>query len=106
MTLSKPHTDDFEEIVKSYSRLDNDYGFTTVSEKEHQEKIGNATNLTKDQHQKHLLELEKLIIPFLVKLRDTGDKEYIYWPNRKPAIEKQIAEILKYTRVWSENGIQ
>jgi len=44
------------------------------------------------------LELEKMILPFLEKLRDTGDKEYIYWPNRRPAIDKQIEKILKLTR--------
>ena len=45
-----------------------------------------------------MVELEKMIIPFLKKLHSTGDKEYIYWPNRKPAIEKQIEKILKLTR--------
>jgi hypothetical protein len=39
-----------------------------------------------------------MIIPFLQKLHSTGDKEYIYWPNRKPMIEKQIEKILKLTR--------
>jgi hypothetical protein len=39
-----------------------------------------------------------MILPFLEKLRDTGDKEYIYWPNRKPAIDKQIEKILTLTR--------
>ncbi len=39
-----------------------------------------------------------MIIPFLMKLQTTGDKEYIYWPNRKPIIEKQIERILKLTR--------
>jgi len=45
-----------------------------------------------------LMEVEKMIVPFLNKLHSTGDKEYIYWPNRKPAIEKQIEKILKLTR--------
>ena len=39
-----------------------------------------------------------MIVPFLEKLKETGDKEYIYWPNRKPKIEKQIEAILKLTR--------
>jgi len=47
---------------------------------------------------KRLNEVEKLIIPFLQKLYQTADKEYIYWPNRKPVIEKQIERILKLTR--------
>jgi hypothetical protein len=49
-------------------------------------------------YKKRLDELEKMIIPFLRKLHTTGDKEYIYWPNRKPAIEAQIEKILKLTR--------
>ena len=47
---------------------------------------------------RRLDELEKIIVPFLTKLHSTGDKEYIYWPNRKPVIEKQIEKILKLTR--------
>jgi len=51
-----------------------------------------------DETERRLVEVEKMIIPFLKKLHSTGDKEYIYWPNRKPAIEKQIEAILKLTR--------
>jgi predicted lipoprotein len=42
--------------------------------------------------------VEALVVPLLQKLRDTGDKEYIYWPNRKEIIDKQINKILKLTR--------
>jgi len=47
-----------------------------------------------------LIDFDKLaqVIPFLTKLHSTGDKEYIYWPNRKPIIEKQIEKILKLTK--------
>ena len=48
--------------------------------------------------EERLTMLEKMIVPFLTKLHSTGDKEYIYWPNRKPTIEKQIEKILKLTR--------
>ena len=82
--------------------LDNDYGFSAISSEEYEERINRKAAIAVDEtslgYEKRLEELEELIIPFLEKLRDTGDKEYIYWPNRKPAIEKQIQEILKLTR--------
>jgi hypothetical protein len=96
----------FEKILKEYENLDNDFGFSAVSEKDYQDAIDKAaknaeyeaSSLTADQYKAQLLQLEKMIVPFLQKLHSTGDKEYIYWPNRKPAIEKQIEQILKLTR--------
>jgi len=52
----------------------------------------------KSEVQANLKELEQLIMPLLVNLMKNPEKEYIYWPNRKPAIEKQIEAILKLTR--------
>ena len=97
---------DFDKILKEYHNTDNDFGFSAVSEKEYNETINKAakdaeyeaSSLTASNYKSQLLELEKMIIPFLQKLHSTGDKEYIYWPNRKPAIEKQIEQILKLTR--------
>jgi hypothetical protein len=97
---------DFDKILKEYKDTSNDFGFSAVSEVEYNEAITKAakdaeyeaSSLTADNYRSQLLELEKMIIPFLQKLHSTGDKEYIYWPNRKPAIEKQIEQILKLTR--------
>jgi hypothetical protein len=58
----------------------------------------NKTAQTADDYKARLKEVEKIIIPFLTKLHSTGDKEYIYWPNRKPIIEKQIERVLKLTK--------
>lgn len=96
----------FDKILKEYENLDNDFGFSAVSEKDYNAAIDNAaknaeyeaSSITADQYKSQMLQLEKMIIPFLQKLHSTGEKEYIYWPNRKPAIEKQIEEILKITR--------
>jgi hypothetical protein len=96
----------FEKILKEYENLDNDFGFSAVSEKDYNAAIDKAakdaeyeaSSLTADQYQSRMKELEQMIVPFLTKLHSTGDKEYIYWPNRKPAIEKQIEAILKLTR--------
>jgi len=87
---------DFDKLSKQYD-TDNDFGFSAVSEEEYNSVINKAT-VTVDEYKSRLDELEKIIIPFLTKLHSTGDKEYIYWPNRKPVIEAQIEKILKLTK--------
>ena len=46
-----------------------------------------------------LKELESLVIPMLKGLMKNADKEYIYWPNRTPILEKQIEKVYGITRV-------
>jgi hypothetical protein len=87
---------DFDKLASQYDD-DNDFGFSAVSEEEYNSVI-NKTAQTADDYKARLKEVEKIIIPFLTKLHSTGDKEYIYWPNRKPIIETQIEKILKLTR--------
>lgn len=43
-------------------------------------------------------ELEKIIMPLLVNLLKTADKEYLYWPNRAEQVQDQIDKILAITR--------
>jgi hypothetical protein len=45
-----------------------------------------------------LVEVEKLIMPLLVNLLKTADKEYIRWPNRQEKIQIQIDKLLEITR--------
>ena len=45
-----------------------------------------------------LKELESLVIPMLKGLMKNADKEYIYWPDRTPILEKQIAKVYSITR--------
>jgi hypothetical protein len=88
---------DAQNILKQYETLDDDFGFSAVSEEDYNSVI-NKTAETADDYKTRLHEVEKLIIPFLQKLYATSDKEYIYWPNRKPIIEGQLNKILKLTR--------
>jgi hypothetical protein len=88
---------EFDKILKEYKESDFDYGFSAVSEEEYNSEI-NKTEQTAEDYKKRLEDIEKIIVPLLKKLHSTGDKEYIYWPNRKPIIEKQIEIILKLTR--------
>jgi hypothetical protein len=92
---------DFDKLSKEYADLD-DFGFSAVSEEEYNRKLESgaqdAAEKTAEEYKERLDKLEKIIVPFLTKLHSTGDKEYIYWPNRKPVIEQQIEKILKLTR--------
>jgi len=45
-----------------------------------------------------LKELEGLVIPMLKGLMKNADKEYIYWPDRTPILEKQIKKVYSITR--------
>ena len=78
--------------------IDNDYGFSTFSTAEYEDIIRTKSEQPVNDYKRRLTELEDMVLPFLEKLRDTGDKEYIFWPNRKPVIDKQIEKIKKLTR--------
>ena len=91
-----PLDKNIQDILSEFDDSD-DFGFSAVSEDEYN-KVLNETTETAEAYKDKLKEVEKLIIPFMTKLLKTADKEYIYWPNRKPAIEKQIEKILKLTR--------
>jgi hypothetical protein len=43
-------------------------------------------------------ELEKIIMPLLVNLMKTADKEYIHWPNREKQVQGTIDKVLMLTR--------
>jgi len=88
---------DLKSVLSEYLSQEDDYGFSAVSEEEYN-KVVAETEQTIETYKDKLKELEKMIVPFLAKLLKTADKEYIYWPNRKATIEKQIEKILKLTR--------
>lgn len=92
MSLDK----NLQKIIDEYDDED-DFGFSAVSEDEYN-KVLNESAETVDAYKAKLQEVEKMIVPFLTKLLKTADKEYIYWPNRKPMIESQIEKIIKLTR--------
>jgi hypothetical protein len=91
-----PLDKDIQKILAEFDESD-DFGFSAVSEDEYN-KVINDTAETAEAYKTKLAEVEKMIIPFLTKLLKTADKEYIYWPNRKPVIESQIQKIIKLTR--------
>lgn len=88
---------DLQKILGEYLSDIDDFGFSAVSEEEYNQVL-NEADQTVEAYKAKLAELEKLIVPFLVKLIKTSDKEYIYWPNRKPQIEKQLERVIRLTR--------
>ena len=88
--------------MKNIIDSDDDFGFSAISAEEYEARINREAQVVSSEtasvYEERLAELENMIVPFLKKLHSTGDKEYIYWPNRKPIIEKQIEQILKLTR--------
>lgn len=86
-------------IPLEYLESSDDFGFTAVNENEVTEPILSEVKTSVDSQTKQkLLALEKLIMPLLVNLMKNPEKEYIHWPNRVPAIEKQVEKILAITR--------
>ena len=88
-------TYDINAILNEYS--DNDFGFSAVSEEEYNAVIAEKDE-TVEEYKARLMQVEKLIMPFLSNLLKTADKPYINWPNRRPIIEAQIQKILTLTR--------
>ena len=102
------------EIPKEY--MNYDFGFTGVSEEDYNSQLQSVETKVKveaqqtvqqiesekDRIQSELTEkvedLEKIIMPLLVNLLKTSDKEYIYWPNRRDTVQDQIDRVLAITR--------
>ena len=86
---------DINAIMAEYG--ENDFGFTAVDEAEYQAVIAEKDE-TVEEYKQRLHQVEKIILPFLTNLYKTAEQPYIHWPNRGPAIEKQMQKILKLTR--------
>jgi len=86
---------DLSQIIKEYD--DDAFGFSAVSEEEYNKAISDSAD-TVEELKERLQQVEKMVMPFLVKMLKTSDKAYIYWPNRKALLEDQIKKILTLTR--------
>ena len=86
---------DINKIMAEYA--EEDFGFTTVDEAEYEAVIAEKEE-TVEEYKERLIQVEKIIMPFLTNLLKTADQPIIKWPNRKPIIEAQIQKILSLTR--------
>lgn len=87
---------DLTAIMKEYGP-EEDFGFTATDEEEYNSVIAEKED-TVEEYKSRLVEVEKIILPFLTKLLKTADQPIIKWPNRKPILEAQIQKILNLTR--------
>jgi hypothetical protein len=51
-----------------------------------------------EEYKERLIQVEKIVLPFLMQLIKTSDQPIIKWPNRKPILEAQVQKILNLTR--------
>ena len=86
---------DLNAIMKEYG--EDDFGFTATDEEEYNSIIAEKDD-TVEEYKSRLVEVEKIILPFLTKLLKTADQPIIKWPNRKSILEAQIQKILNLTR--------
>ena len=85
------------------SKLDDDFGFSLVSEAElkaHEEMLkkkveeqSRVVKKTADEMQSKLETLRDMIMPLLNNLAKDPDKEYILWPNRADKIQAFIKKV-------------
>lgn len=86
---------DLTQIMAEFG--DNDFGFTATDEEEYTSVIAEKEE-TVEEYKARLVQVEKIILPFLMQLIKTSDQPIIKWPNRKPILESQVQKILNLTR--------
>jgi hypothetical protein len=86
---------DLTAIMAEYG--EDDFGFTATDEEEYTSVIAEKED-TVEEYKQRLVQVEKIVLPFLTKLLKTSDQPIIKWPNRKPILEEQIQKILNLTR--------
>tara|TARA_R110000796_G_scaffold140854_1_gene257059 strand:+ start:421 stop:822 length:402 start_codon:yes stop_codon:yes gene_type:complete len=70
----------------------------TRQQAEESDDIQFAIAQAEDEIKGKVKELEKIIMPLLVNLIKTADKEYIHWPNREKQVQGTIDKVLALTR--------
>jgi len=86
---------DINKIMAEYGETD--FGFTAVDEAEYEAVIAEKDE-TVEEYKARLVQVEKIILPFLTNLYKTASQPYIHWPNRGPILEAQMQKILTLTR--------
>ena len=92
-----------EESAETKDKLDKIMAAIGDPEKrkaEVEKRLAEAIEENKEEVDGKLKEVEAMIIPLLVNFikPEALEKKYIYWPNRKPIIERQIKKIMQVTR--------
>ena len=64
----------------------------------HYEDIDKHKDKLNKEYEIKMKTVEDMIVPLLNTLAKSSTNEYIYWPNRREILEKQIEKITEHTR--------
>jgi len=64
----------------------------------HYEDIDKHKDKLNKEYEIKMKVVEDMIVPLLNNLAKSSTNEYIYWPNRREILEKQIEKITEHTR--------
>ena len=64
----------------------------------HYEDIDKHKDKLNKEYEIKMKTVEDMIVPLLNNLAKSSTNEYIYWPNRRVILEKQIEKITEHTR--------
>ena len=100
-----PIAQDVEGIVDNVLRIENKVDALTSSIAVVNAKLSGLDDefdvvktTTENEVKGKLTQVEKMIMPLLVNLLKSSDKDYIYWPDRQDKINEMIEKLLLITR--------
>tara|TARA_R110000772_G_scaffold146282_5_gene256428 strand:+ start:922 stop:1320 length:399 start_codon:yes stop_codon:yes gene_type:complete len=100
-----PIAQDVEGIVDNVLRIENKVDALTSSIAAVNAKLSGLDDefdvvktTTENEVKGKLTQVEKMIMPLLVNLLKSSDKDYIYWPDRQDKINEMIEKLLLITR--------
>lgn len=94
----QPIQQDVEGINDNIIRIEQKIDALIRKMSDYDDEFNMVKEQTEGEVKSKLVEVEKLIMPLLVNLLKTSDKDYIHWPNRKDKVQSQIDRLLAITR--------
>lgn len=94
----QPIQEDVEGINDNILRIEQKLDSMLLKFQQYDDEFDLAKTTTEEQVRSKLVDVEKMIMPLLVNLLKTADKDYIHWPNREATVQAQIDKLLAITR--------
>ena len=94
----QPIQEDVEGLNDNIIRIEQKLDSLMIKLSEYDDEFNLVREHTEEEVRTKLVQVEKLIMPLLVNLLKTADKDYIHWPNRKDKVQSQIDKLLSITR--------
>lgn len=94
----QPIQEDVEGLKDNIIRIEQKLDSLMIKLSDYDDEFNLVREHTEEEVRSKLVQVEKLIMPLLVNLLKTSDKDYIHWPNRKDKVQSQIDKLLSITR--------